>query len=82
MQASRGNVEVTIISAEPLKKKQVETIQGSLASFIGNAKQVDVKLQVTPSILGGLQILVGDRFLDLSVASRVTELIKTLNSNA
>ncbi len=78
MQASRGAVDVTIISAEALKKKQVETIQQAVMKFVGTGKAVDVKLHVEPSILGGLQVLIGDRFLDLSVNSRVSDLTKTL----
>jgi F-type H+-transporting ATPase subunit O len=79
MQASRGAVDVTIISAESLKKKQVETIQQAVMKFVGSGKAVDVKLHVEPSILGGLQILVGDKFLDLSVNSRISDLTKTLD---
>jgi F-type H+-transporting ATPase subunit O len=80
MQASRGAVDVTIISAEALKKKQVETIQAAVLKFVGTGKAVDVKLQVVPSILGGLQVLVGDKFLDLSVQSRVSQLSTALES--
>lgn len=42
--------------------------------------QVEVVTQVEPSILGGLQVMVGDRFLDLSVASRVADLSKSLEA--
>lgn len=40
MQASRGAVNVTIISAEALKKKQVETIQQAVMKFVGDSKSV------------------------------------------
>lgn len=40
MQASRGAVKVTIISAEALKKKQVETIQEAVMKIIGSGKPV------------------------------------------
>ena len=42
MQASRGAVDVTIISAEALKKKQVETIQQAVLKFVGDSKSVSV----------------------------------------
>jgi F0F1-type ATP synthase delta subunit len=38
--------------------------------------------QVNESILGGLQVMVGDKFLDLSVAARVADLNKSLESSA
>ena len=36
MQASRGAVKVTIISAEALKKKQLETIQSGIVAMVGD----------------------------------------------
>eukprot|EP00599_Poterioochromonas_sp_BG-1_P005828 CAMPEP_0173149682 /NCGR_PEP_ID=MMETSP1105-20130129/10477_1 /TAXON_ID=2985 /ORGANISM="Ochromonas sp., Strain BG-1" /LENGTH=171 /DNA_ID=CAMNT_0014064607 /DNA_START=196 /DNA_END=711 /DNA_ORIENTATION=- len=80
LQAARGSINVTIISAEALKKAQVETIQKAVAKIAGD-KTLEVKLQVEPSILGGLQVLIGDKFLDLSVSSRVNELTKTLDAS-
>lgn len=40
MQASRGAVKVTIISAEALKKKQLDTIQAGIVSMVGAGKTV------------------------------------------
>lgn len=37
MQASRGAVKVTIISAEALKKKQLEAVQAGVLSLIGGS---------------------------------------------
>jgi len=78
--AARGSVKVTIISAETLKKKQLETIQAGVVAIIGAGKSIDVETKVDATLLGGLQVLVGDRFLDLSVSSRVAELSKSLES--
>lgn len=36
--------------------------------------------QVDASILGGLQVMVGDRFMDLSVSSRVADLGKAVET--
>jgi ATP synthase F1 delta subunit len=79
LQASRGSTDVTIISAEKLQKAQLETIQKAVSKIVGN-KPFDLKTSVHPEILGGLQVMIGDRFLDLSVGSRVNELSKTLDS--
>lgn len=40
MQASRGATKVTIISAEALKKKQLETIQQAIVTYVGAGKSV------------------------------------------
>lgn len=47
-----------------------------------NAMQADIVTEVNESILGGLQVMVGDRFLDLSVSSRVASLSASLESAA
>ncbi|KAJ1441179.1 OSCP/delta subunit of ATPase [Ochromonadaceae sp. CCMP2298] len=82
MAAARGAVKVTIISAEPLTKKQLDTLQAGVAGMVAKGQTVDLTTQVEPSILGGLQVMVGDRFLDLSVSSRVASLSQALDSSA
>lgn len=82
MAAARGAVKVTIISAETLQKKQLASIQAGIIAMVGAGKTVDIVTEVNESILGGLQVMVGDRFLDLSVSSRVAELSKALESSA
>lgn len=81
METSRGVVKVVITSAEPLKKKQLESIQAAITAMAGPGKQIDIQAKEDASILGGLQILVGDKFLDLSVASRVAEVTNALESS-
>jgi F-type H+-transporting ATPase subunit O len=48
----------------------------------GAGKKVNLEKKVDPSILGGLQIQMGERFLDLSVASRVSRLSADLDGAA
>jgi F0F1-type ATP synthase delta subunit len=40
MDAARGTVEATIISAEPLKKKQLEVITAGVMNMVGGGKTV------------------------------------------
>lgn len=71
MKASRGQVEATIISAEELTKTQTDAIASAMKAQIGDGKQVMLTTKVDPSIIGGLQVQVGDQFLDLSVSSKI-----------
>jgi hypothetical protein len=48
MQASRGAVKVTIISADALKKKQLETIQAGIMSMVGAGKSVSSQRAFCP----------------------------------
>jgi len=77
---SKGIVSATIISAEPLKKKTFDQIQAAVVAMAGAGKTIDLKVQVNESILGGLQVMVGDKFLDLSVSSRIAALTTALDA--
>ena len=81
VQASKGVVQVTVISAEALNKKTLSTLQTAIVGFVGKDKTIDMSIEVNESIIGGLQILVGDKFLDLSVNSRINNLTKTLEAS-
>jgi hypothetical protein len=43
MQASRGAIKVTIISAEALKKKQLDTIQAGVMNFVAPGQTVSLE---------------------------------------
>jgi F0F1-type ATP synthase delta subunit len=81
MKAKRGQVEAVIITADPLTKTQEEAVAAAMkAQFLasrGSVTNVVITTQVDPSILGGLQVKMGDQFLDLSVKSRIDELAQT-----
>ena len=77
MAAKRGVVKAVIISAEALKKDTVESVKKAVTAMAGKGT-VEVELKVDPTIVGGLQIMVGDKFLDLSVNSRIADLSKSL----
>ena len=73
MKAKRGEVEATIISAEPLTKDMSKAVSEAMKSQFPKGAKVVLKETVDPAILGGLQIQIGDKFLDLSVTSRIDE---------
>ena len=77
MKASRGEVSATIISADPLSKAQTDAVESAMKNQVGKGKKVILSTEVDPSILGGLQVQIGDQFLDLSVKSRIDELART-----
>ena len=78
MKAKRGEVEATIISAEELTKTQLDTVAAAMKSQVGKGKKVILSAQVDPSILGGLQVQIGDQFLDLSVGSKIDSISRSV----
>ncbi|KAL7010093.1 ATP synthase F0 subcomplex subunit OSCP atp5 [Cystobasidiomycetes sp. EMM_F5] len=77
MSAHRGELEVTITSAETLDKATIDRIKKSLDSskVVKEFKSVKVTNKVQPDLLGGLVVDFGaDRSIDLSVKARVQKL--------
>lgn len=74
MKAKRGEVDAKVISAEPLSDAQLKAVQAAMKSQVPAGKSVVLEQVTDPSIVGGLQVQIGDKFLDLSVKSRVEEI--------
>eukprot|EP00980_Cylindrotheca_fusiformis_P026303 scaffold15772_cov162-Cylindrotheca_fusiformis.AAC.5 len=77
MKAKRGQVDATIISADPLTSSQSSQIAAAIKSSTKDAKEVIISSKVDPSIIGGIQVQIGDQFLDLSTKSRIEEIART-----
>ena len=75
--AHRGEVKIVITSAKPLDKSFASRLESTLKSSkyatTEGAKTTSFEFKVNPAIQGGLTVDLGDRTIDLSVASRVNK---------
>jgi F-type H+-transporting ATPase subunit O len=79
MRASRGEVLSVVTSADELTKAQLKSLEESFkASFLQDGETLIMDTKVNPEILGGLQVQIGDKFMDLSLASKVNRMHKML----
>lgn len=69
---SRGELDVKVTSAEKLSGAQVKELEGSLSASTG--KKVSVQASENPALLGGLQIRIGSKMLDHSVAGKLARM--------
>ncbi|KAM9929162.1 hypothetical protein OXX59_001365 [Metschnikowia pulcherrima] len=78
--AHQGVVEATITSSKALDSKILKKLQTAIqkSSFVGDGKTLKISNQVNPEILGGLIVDVGDKTVDLSIASKVAKLNSAL----
>ena len=76
MKAKRGEVDAKVISVEALSDAQMKAVKAAIQSQIPSGKTVLLESILDPTILGGLQVQIGDKFLDLSVKSRVEEIAR------
>lgn len=67
-----------VITAKELDAAQRQKLEGVLKSFVKANEKVFITTKVDPSILGGMIVSIGDRYVDMSVASKIkkyTEII-------
>ncbi|KAJ9095634.1 hypothetical protein QFC21_005506 [Naganishia friedmannii] len=74
MSAHRGELVVTVTSAEPLGSSEMKRLEKALkGSQLAQGKELKLVNKVHEGIMGGLQVDFGDKTIDLSASSRVTK---------
>ncbi|KAK5981505.1 Mitochondrial ATP synthase O subunit [Trichostrongylus colubriformis] len=74
MRAHRGELSIEVTSAEPLSKAHESAFNDALQKMVKSGQKLQVSYKVKPSIMGGLVVTIGDKYVDLSIASRVKKL--------
>ncbi|KAK6016787.1 ATP synthase F1, delta subunit [Ostertagia ostertagi] len=74
MRAHRGELFFEVTSAEPLTKSHESALSDALHKMAKSGQKINVTYTVKPSIMGGLVVTIGDKYVDLSIASRVKKL--------
>lgn len=76
----RGAITVNVDVAQDMSAKQLKDLQTSLSKAIG--KDVAVKANVKPDILGGMVVTVGSTMIDDSVRRKLERLKVSMGSKA
>ena len=80
MSAERGEVKAEVTTALPLSEAQRERVAASLHRFVMPGQQVELEVKVDESILGGMFVKVGDKFVDLTVKKRMNDVSAVMGS--
>lgn len=79
MSAHRGELLVTVTSAEPLDNKSMSRLEKALkSSQVGQDKTLKFVNRVNPSVQGGLLVDLGDKTIDATAATRVNRFNQAL----
>ncbi|GMT28592.1 hypothetical protein PFISCL1PPCAC_19889 [Pristionchus fissidentatus] len=81
MRAHRGELFVQVTSAETLSKSHEGALNDALSKLVKKGQKVTITYNVKPSILGGLIVNIGDKYVDMSIASRIKKYKEVLNSS-
>lgn len=68
----RGETTAEVTSAHPLTDDQVAALKTNLRSRMG--RDINVELNIDPSILGGLVVKIGSRMIDGSIRTKINTL--------
>jgi len=71
MSSHRSEVQCTVTSAEALDEKTLKSLSEALQGFAKKGEVLKLSTKVDPTIKGGLVVDVGDKHIDMSIATRV-----------
>jgi len=78
-QAERGAAPMTIRTAKPLPKAELDRMVARLSAAYG--KTFDVTVIVEPDLIGGIRVALGDRVIDGTISGRLDGIARLLSTN-
>lgn len=71
MAAHRGEVVCEVTTAKPLDAAQLKQLEEALKKFVTAKESIQLTAKVDATILGGMVVSIGDKYIDMSIASKV-----------
>jgi len=71
MSAHRGEIECEVTTAKPLDAALQQELEAALKLFVKSGQTIQIKTKVDPSILGGMVVSIGDKYVDMSTAAKI-----------
>lgn len=71
MAAHRGEVVCEVTTAKPLESAQQSKLESALKAFLKPNETLHITSKVDPTIIGGMVVSIGDKYVDMSIASKV-----------
>eukprot|EP00039_Didymoeca_costata_P018189 m.332476 g.332476 ORF g.332476 m.332476 type:complete len:222 (-) comp16954_c0_seq1:159-824(-) len=78
MSSHRNEVTCRVVSAAPMTDKMKNSVNKSLKGFTAEGQVLKTEYTVDPSILGGLTVEIGDKFVDMSTVTKVKKITQVL----
>ncbi|CAH0118083.1 MULTISPECIES: F0F1 ATP synthase subunit delta [unclassified Paenibacillus] len=75
-----GQADASVVSAYPLSQPESELIAQQFGKLVG--KKIRVQNVVDKSIIGGIQVRIGDRLYDGSISGKLAHMEKSLKTQA
>ncbi|CAB0028755.1 unnamed protein product [Trichogramma brassicae] len=80
MSAQRGEVVCEVITAKPLDADNKAKLEAAMKASLKKGQNIQLTTKVDPSIIGGMIISIGDKYVDMSVASKIKKYTEIINA--
>ncbi|KAL4232869.1 ATP synthase subunit O [Mactra antiquata] len=71
MSAQKGEVTCVVTTAKALGSAEEKELKAALQGFAKSGKSLIIEMKVDPALLGGMVVSIGDKFIDMSIASKM-----------
>jgi len=71
-----GRTEANVVSATALDENQISALKSALSKKLG--KQIDLTLQIDPSLIGGLYVYADGHYMDCTVKKHLNDMKKSV----
>uniref|UniRef100_A0A8C3TXW2 ATP synthase peripheral stalk subunit OSCP, mitochondrial n=1 Tax=Catharus ustulatus TaxID=91951 RepID=A0A8C3TXW2_CATUS len=78
MSAFRGEVVCTVTTAQPLDEANLTELKSVLNGFLAKGEVLKLETKTDPSILGGMIVNIGEKYVDMSTRSKIQKLTKIM----
>lgn len=77
--AYKGEVKACVTVAHPLSPKEMDQLKDSLKRYVKPGDTILMDQKVDRSVLGGLVVEIGDKYIDISLATQLKKFQKLLS---
>merc|ERR1711988_192062 len=82
MAAHRGEVVCEVVTAKALDANMKKEVDGALAGFLQKGQKSLVNYKVDPALIGGMVVSIGDKFVDMSMSSKLKKYSELIQAAA
>ncbi|XP_010772138.1 ATP synthase peripheral stalk subunit OSCP, mitochondrial [Notothenia coriiceps] len=78
MSAHRGEVSCTVTTAQPLDAASLADLKVALKGFLQKHESIKLETKLDSTILGGMIVSIGDKYVDMSTKTKIQKLTKLI----
>uniref|UniRef100_A0A3Q2P9A6 ATP synthase peripheral stalk subunit OSCP, mitochondrial n=1 Tax=Fundulus heteroclitus TaxID=8078 RepID=A0A3Q2P9A6_FUNHE len=78
MSAHRGEVICSVTTAQPLDQASLAELKVALNGFLQKGETIKLETKSDPSIMGGMIVSIGEKYVDMSTKTKIQKLTKLI----